>query len=311
MTVERFPITSREAWLQWRKQDLTCSDIGAARGLDPRRSPLQLYGEKTGQLMPQAENNIMRRGRWMEGAALLAFRELRPGWRIVPAGIYLRDTEHRLGGTPDAIAEDPDDKHQLVNVQFKTVTRSVYERDWPEPDGAPLSFILQTLGEGYLLNASRSILAVLVLDTYSADMVFRDVPRHAPAEEEVRRIAREFWDNVAAGRMPKADYSRDAEVLAELYPPDATAEAPRDLSGNNRLPALLEHRDELQRALGASEAEKKAIDAEIVEALAGATVGELPGWRIKRTTVSVKERLQEAYEYPRMTVTKLKDEANA
>lgn len=309
MTIERLHITDRQAWLDWRRNDLTCSDIGAARGVDPFRSPLQIYGEKTGRLMPQAENNLMRRGRWMEGAALIAFKELRPGWRIVPAGIYLRDTECRLGGTPDAIAEDPDDKHQLVNVQFKTVTRTAYERDWPEPDGAPLGYILQTLGEGYLLNASRSILACLVLDTYSADMVFRDVPRHAQAEAVVKKTATDFWANVAAGVVPKADYTRDAEIIAGLYPPDGPEEPPRDLSGSNRLPALLEEREQLQGVLGGHEARKKAIDAEIVEALAGSKVGTLPGWRILRKMIPVKEQHKAAYEYPRTFITRLKEEA--
>lgn len=305
MTIERFRITDRAAWLQWRAADLTASDIAAVAGVDEYRTALQVYGEKTGRLMPQGETNLMRRGRWMEGAALIAFRELRPDWHIVPAGIYIRDPELRIGATPDFIAEPPDE-NVLVNVQVKTVTRAAHERWEGRP---PLGYQLQTLTEGLLLDAARSELACLVLDTYSADMIFYDVPRHPKAEAELVRIAREFWANIAAGKMPKPDYKRDAGVLAELYPPDATEPAPRDLTGDNRLLEVLEQRDELQRVLGASEAAKKALDAEIVEKLAGSTSAIARGWKIKRTMVNVKERLQPAYEYPRMTVTKVEEEA--
>lgn len=313
MSIERYPITDRNAWLAWRKDDLTCSDLGAARGLDTRRSALKVYGEKTGRLMPDAETGPMRRGRWMEPAALFAFQELRPGWRIVPAGIYLRDTEVRLGGTPDAIAEDPDHKHQLVNVQFKTVSKTVYERDWPEPDGVPLPYVLQTLGEGYLLGAARSIIACLVLSEHNADMVFRDVPRHPKAEAEVRKIAADFWANVAAGVMPKADYHRDGDVIAELYPVDATQEAARDLSSSNRLPTLLPRREELLGVLKAANDEKDAIDVEIVEAMAGSRFGELPGWRLERRLIHVKAQAEPkpAYSYPRTFITKVEEEEHA
>lgn len=294
-----------------RRTDLTASRLGALRGLDPHTPPLRIYGEAAGLIMPSPENNLMRRGRWFEPAAITAFRELRPGWRIEPALTYVRFPELRFGATPDAIAEDPDHKHQLVNVQIKTVTKTAFERDWPEPDGAPLSYILQALAEGMLLDASRSLLVALVVGEWSADLAFRDVPRHPKAEAELLKIAAEFHANVAAGVMPKPDYRRDGDTIAELYPPNGLQEPARDLSGSNRLPALLDRREELQTLLGASEAEKKAIDAEIVEALAGSEHGELPGWKITRKMISVKERLTPAYSYPRMFITKAKEEPDA
>src|SRR5262249_36612560 len=154
-----------------------------------------------------------------------------------------------------------------------------------------LGYILQTLAEGYLLNAGRSLLVALVLGDHRAELHYRDVPRHQAAEEEVRRTAREFWDNIAAGKMPKPDYGRDGSVIAELYPPDVTLEAPVDLQGDNRLTEVLEQRAALKRVLKASEDECAALDAEVVEKLAGSTSAIANGWKIRRTTVFVKERL--------------------
>ena len=50
--IEVLKITDRDEWLRWRANDLTASDIGAAAGLDHHKSPLALYAEKTGMLLP-------------------------------------------------------------------------------------------------------------------------------------------------------------------------------------------------------------------------------------------------------------------
>jgi putative phage-type endonuclease len=78
MTIERYKVHDRDEWLALRAHDLTASDIGAAAGVDPYKSPLALYAEKIGMLMPQADNNAMRRGRWLEAAVLSAIRETHP-----------------------------------------------------------------------------------------------------------------------------------------------------------------------------------------------------------------------------------------
>jgi predicted phage-related endonuclease len=291
-----------------RAMDLTASAIGAVLGIDPHQPAIRVYGEKTGLLLPSAENNIMRRGRWFESAAIAAFREERPGWRIEPANVYLRMPEIRLGATPDAIAEDPDHKHRLVNVQIKTVTRTAFERDWPEPDGAPLHYVLQAMTEGMLLDARTSLLVALVVGEYSADLAIREVPRHKAGEQLVQKTAVNFWADVAAGKMPRPDYGRDGDVIAELYPPDDAQEAPRDLSASNRIREVLAQREGVKTLLSAAEAECKALDAEIIEALAGSTAAALPGWKITRKIQHRKEVTVAASSFPVLRISKVKAE---
>ena len=201
--IERHAVTDRDSWLALRSLDLTASDIGAAVGIDPYKSRLALYAEKTGMLLPQADNNAMRRGRWLEAAVLSAIREENPDWEVRPAGIYLRDPALRLGATPDALAVT--DEPGITNIQCKVVNRPGYERDWV--DGPPLHYQLQTLAEGMLLRADRSLVAALVIDTYSADLYLHPVPRHEAAEARVEASALLFWADVAAGRQPPPDYA--------------------------------------------------------------------------------------------------------
>ncbi|MER9336031.1 YqaJ viral recombinase family protein [Mesorhizobium sp. M0293] len=279
MTVSRFPIRDRMAWLAWRARDLTASDIGAAVGLDPYKSALKLYAEKTGLLMPDGDNPSMRRGRWLEAAVLEAIRDQQPDWEVRPAKVYLRDEALRLGATPDAVAAT--DEPGLTNIQCKVVARPTYEREWAL--GPPMHYQLQTLTEGMLLDAARSYLAALVIDTYTAELYLHPVPRHEAAEAKVRTLAAEFWANVAAGKRPAADYKQDAETLAAMFP-QSVAEPVLNLAGDNRLGELLPLRETLKSELADIEKGIEAIDTEIKDTLGEAERAELPGWKISWKT---------------------------
>jgi predicted phage-related endonuclease len=301
MTIEKHIVEPRSPeWLAMRKRDLTASDLGAVAGIDRYRTPLRIFREKRGEVPVDPENNIMRRGRWLEPAVIFALREKHPDWTIEPAGFYIRDASIRLGATPDVIANG------TINVQLKVITRPAFERDWAD-NGAPLTYILQTVCEGMLLDAERSILAALVLDTYSADLVVRDVPRHAGAEAHIRDIAVRFWDNVEAGRPPLPDYSRDREILERMYPPRPELES-LDLSTDNRIRELLDTRSRLKGEIKAAGELCDQVDAEIIDKLKGAPAARCDGWRLSwkeehRAEYTVKESTRRVL---RITETKEK-----
>jgi predicted phage-related endonuclease len=262
--IERYPVTDRAAWLAMRSQDLTASDIGAALGLDPYKSRLAVYAEKTGLLMPQADNNAMRRGRWLEAAVLSAIREQNPDWEVRPAAIYLRDPEIRLGGTPDALAAT--DKPGITNVQCKVVNRPAFERDWAE--GPPMRYMLQTLAEGMLLRADQSLIAALVIDTYTAELELFEVPRHDGAEARLRQVAVDFWAMVAAGQ-----------------------------------PELMRERSTTRTIIEVETQRLAEIDAEIKAKLGEHERAELPGWKISWKTQTRKEHMVAASTFRALRVT--------
>jgi hypothetical protein len=53
-----------------------------------------------------------------------------------------------------------------------------------------------------------------------------------------------------------------------------------DLSGDNRLPALLDEREELKLAMASAKGRLAELDDEIKDKLGSADAGALPGWRI-------------------------------
>jgi putative phage-type endonuclease len=304
--IERHPVTDRATWLAMRAQDITASDIAAAVGLDPHKTALKLYGEKTGLLLPDGDNAMMRRGRWLESAVLAALQEQHPDWAIRQPKVYIRDTDLRLGATPDAIAQ-VEVNGGIVNVQCKVVSRPVYERDWA--DGVPMHYQLQTLTEGMLLDVERSMVAALVIDTYSAELYLHDVPRHAAAEDRIRQIATEFWANVAAGKAPAPDYKRDAETIAALYP--KSEDVALDLTGDNELAVLLPERAVLKEMLKVDTDRLMAIDAEIKAKLGNAERATLPGWRLSWKLQHRKEQIMPASSFRVLRVTEVDIEEKA
>ena len=104
MAIERRAIVDREQWLDWRRQDVTASAIGALFRVHPYTTKLCLYAEKRGVEFPDEDNKVKRRGRWLEPAVAEAVRELRPDWTIEPPRCYLRDPELRLGALSGSTA---------------------------------------------------------------------------------------------------------------------------------------------------------------------------------------------------------------
>lgn len=298
-------IKEREEWLQWRQEVLTASDIGAVAGVDKYKTPLRVYAEKMVNLAPE-ESAIMRRGRMFEHAAYGYLVEDHPDWLWVRPNAFYADVDLKLGATPDALATSHE--RGLINVQIKTVSAPTFE-EW---NGIPPdAYVLQTVCENLLTNANEGILAVLVVSAYAAEMHEFPVPRHAGAEKRICDLAREFWKNIKAGLVPRPDYKLDADIINELKPPSDDVPVPLDLTGDNRLVEVLEKRQILKSQIKQGEADIKALDAEIVDKLDGATLATLPGWKITNKITHRGEYTVKASSFPRLLVKCLDDEEAA
>jgi len=292
MSIERWTITSREEWLKRRQSFLGASDVAAAAGVDKFKSRARLYAEKADRAPGTLENGAMRRGRLFEGAALEYLKEEKPTWVIERPNVFVADPETRLACTPDALVTVANTTG-TINCQIKTVSRPAFER-W---DGvAPLGYVLQVTCENMLVDAVAGVLCVLIVSAYDAELRLFDIPRHAAAEKKIVEIAREFWEDVAAGRRPAPDFTRDADLIAEMFPQPDPAKTV-DLTGDNRLAGILKDREDLKDVIDAARKAMEGIDAEVKYKLGDAEVAELPGWRLtwrleerKAYTVEASER---------------------
>lgn len=306
---ERFPVNNRGDWLALRKQDVTASEVAALFGAHPFKTALQVYAEKTGMSAGQGDNPAMRRGRILEPGCIVALQELHPEWSIVKATEYLRDAELRIGATPDYYRNAGQDERQRIlyePVECKTVAPEAFAQ-WG--DGVPLAYQLQVVVQAKLIAAPRGWIALLV-DNRAKDFELYEVPAHDGAWAKIVERVAAFWASVARGELPAIDYSRDREAIKALMPPKIAAPA-IDLSGDNRLPELLAHRERVKAVIKAHEEMEEAIDAEIIAKLAGHEAATLDGYRITHKTQSRKEHVVKASTFSVLRIAKLKEKEAA
>jgi predicted phage-related endonuclease len=279
MPIERIEITSRDQWMALRKQDVTASRVGALFGLHPYVTAARLYYEQSGIEFPEIEESpVMRRGRLLEGAVALAVEDERPDWNIIKGRYYYRDTELRLGATPDFLIEG--DPRGLGVLQTKTAAPSVFEKQWSGGTEIPFWITLQTLTECMLTGAAFGVVAAMRVDPFNLLCPILDIPRHETSEQRIRAAVKQFWRDVAQGNEPTIDYGRD-KALIQVLTPREVKDKTVDLSGDNELPALLDQRSRLHEMIKTYQDRCEEIDSEIRWKMRDAerVVG-LDGWSI-------------------------------
>ena len=307
MATERHAITSREQWLELRKQDVTASVIGALFGAHPYVTARKLYLMHSGLDFTEEENEAMRRGRLMEPTVAAAVAEQRPDWTLEKSEHYYRDPAIRLGATPDYLIHG--DPRGLGVLQIKTTEASIYARNWLGGNAIPFYIELQTAVECLLTEAAFGEVAVMVTPSRRLSATILPVPRWPSAELKIMAAVEQFWADVGAGREPDLDYGKDAKLIKLITPRDPVAGIPVDFTGDNETPMLLAQREEIMARLSEYQARKDAIDAELKFKMREGdhSVG-LDDWSIKYRTVHYKEKLMPARDTPTLNVTRRKQD---
>jgi predicted phage-related endonuclease len=303
MKIEKHPIKDRASWLAMRLFDITASDVSAVTGCNPYKSAAGVWAEKAGLVEP-SENNAMRAGRWLEHAALAAFKERHPTWDVVQPNTYYRSPEHRLGATPDAIAYDP--KHSgLINVEFKSVGASVFKK-WDEP---PLGYQLQCAAQAMLMDARYSILAVLTRSEWECELHEFKIPRNARAEARVLELVADFFRSVESGETPAVDHTRDLALITKIRPPKEELEG-IVIANDNRWPSIIEEHEELKAEEKSITQRIEELRCEIIAKLNGAPLGVCGDWRIKHKIVERHLKPREAcvQRFPQLTIMRVSND---
>jgi predicted phage-related endonuclease len=306
--IEKFDITDRrEQWLDLRKPDITASVASALLGAHDYVTAYELYLLKSDLVdSDPEESGPMRRGRLLEPVAAQLLSELRPNWKIqYPVGLYFRDTEARLGATPDCFATDENGK--LGVIQFKSVEASIFRRVWRDEDRAispPLYPVIQAITEAYLTGASWAAVAALVVG-FGVELHIVEIPIHAGVIDRIKDEVAAFWDRVARKDPPPADYARDSKLIAKLFPESDGHII--DLSSDNMLPELAIQDRALADEIKERKERREAIKSEILMKLGTASGATFQGGRITANTVHRKAYSVAASQYRDLRI-KLEDQ---
>lgn len=289
-----------ESWLKYRKCGIGGSDAGAVCGLNPYRSAMAVYLDKTTDEIEMIDNEAMRQGREFEDYVARRFMEA-SGKKVRRANAMFY-----YEGYPFMIA-DVDRMIVGENAGLECKTASPFMADKWKDGQIPMHYQLQCYHYMAVCNAECWYIAVLI---YGREFKFYKIERDEELINDLVRIEKDFWENhVQKGIMPDPDGSKIADsVIAEYYRQSVPQSVP--LTGFDE---KLRRRQELLAVIDRMDTEKKQIEQELKLYLGEAELAENERYRVSWKTVCsnrldekrLKEEQPEIYEkYRRETVSR-------
>jgi putative phage-type endonuclease len=205
-------------WHAARAQGIGASDAGSVLGLNPYKSVLRLWGEKTGRLTPPNldDNPNVQRGVALETPIAEAFCK-QTGIAIEPCGLLFQaDPPYEfILATPDFLM--PTQSDGWIPIEIKSP--SAYNRKlWESP---PAMYAAQVRQQMFVLGAPYGILVAGFSDKKGniTEIVSHYIdPLDGAEHEDVLLELERFWLDVQNDAMPMTPSKDTGAALDDLYP---------------------------------------------------------------------------------------------
>ena len=286
-----------EEWLKWRKMGVGGSDAGAVCGLNPYRTALEVYLDKTTGSLDLSDNEAMRQGREFEDYVAKRFMEA-TGKKARRANFMYYDEKN-----PFMLA-DVDRMVVGENAGLECKTASPYLAERWKDGKIPMHYQIQCHHYMSVCNADAWYIAVLI---YGKEFKYQKIERDEKIQSDLIQIEKDFWEgHVLKHKMPDPDGSKLADsVLAEYFKDSLEVSIP--LSGFD---GKLARRQELAGEIEKLESEKRLIVQELKLYLVEAELAENERYRVSWKPVSssrldekrLKEEQPEVYEQYKKTI---------
>lgn len=200
----------RAAWLKLRNKGLGGSDAGIIVGVNPWKSPYQLWLEKTGQVEPEniSEKEAVYWGTQLEDMVAREFMK-RTGKKVQRHGMLESAAYPFLLANVDRLVVGED-----AGLECKTTSAFKY-KDW-EGDNVPDSYYVQCQHYMMVTGLPRWYIAALIGGQH---YVWKCIERNEDDIEALFAAEHVFWTkNVTCGIPPEVDGSVScAEALREHF----------------------------------------------------------------------------------------------
>lgn len=203
---------TRDQWLEIRKTGIGSSDAASVAGLNPYRSALACFYDKTGQLPEQDMNEAMEWGVRLEPVIAKAFAE-RTGYRVRRRNAALRHPEFPWAlANLDRIVVDESRKPGVLEIK----NMSEWTSDVWSGEGLPEMYAIQVHHQLLVTGYSYGYLTALVGGNR---LVWRRIERDEEILQSLVEIERDFWEgHVLKGVPPAPDSSESTtEALKAIF----------------------------------------------------------------------------------------------
>lgn len=254
-------------WLRYRKRGIGGSDAGAICGMNPYRTAMDVYLDKTSDNIEEIDNEAMLQGRDFEDYVARRFMEA-AGKKVRKANVMFYDEAN-----PFMLADvDRLVVGEKAGLECKTASPFM-AKHW-EDGKMPVSYQLQCYHYMSVCNADAWYLAVLI---YGREFKYYRLERDEAVISDLIRIEEDFWNNhVLARTLPEPDGSKAGDKVIAEYFKDADAKT-IPLTGFDE---QLRRRQELIELMERMETERRQIEQELKIYLGDAECAENERFRV-------------------------------
>lgn len=204
-----FIMHDRQAWLDMRKNSIGGSEAGIIAGLNPWKSPYELWLEKTGQAEPPAleENERIYWGTVLEDTVAQEFTK-RTGKKVKRRGLMQSTLYPFITASVDRLLKD-----ELAGLECKTA--GAHSRSQWEDGKIPPSYYCQC--QHYMLVTGFPCWYIAVL-IGGQQFEYRKIERDNEDIAALLDMEREFWQHVTDRTPPAIDGSESCtNAIKEKY----------------------------------------------------------------------------------------------
>lgn len=277
MTANTQPdVDERTKWLNWRRQGIGGSDIGALLGFSRYASPWSLWADKTGLIPPTDTTERQAIGQDAETFLAQVFHR-RTGLHVTGQQTWCTHRHHEWARcTVDgfvhetSFADMPD--LALGTIQFKTDGRRSWNGITDPINGVPAGIEAQCQWE---MGVTQVEHCWLVVGFAGWNIEVFELEFRPTDFAYMLEIAADFWrDHVLTGVPPDPDGTdATSQAIAAIWPTHSQGEA----VAIDDLAELLTERGELKDLISAREKRVKEIDNTIKARLGEAEIGTVAG----------------------------------
>lgn len=264
---------SHDEWLKYRKKGIGGSDAGAICGMNPYRSPMAVYIDKTEDDLGNIDNEAMRQGRDLEQYVAQRFCE-ETGKRLRRANAIFYNVDYPF------MTANVDRLIIKENAGLECKTASAYSADKWKDGKIPESYELQCHHYMAVTGADAWYIACAIL---GREFVWKRIERDEEIIRMLIQIESDFWNNhIVPRNIPDPDGSKACDEIIKKYYPKSSCEAVQLLGFDDKL----KRRQQIQALTEKLETEKKCIDQEIQMYMQDAELAESSRYRVSWKSVT-------------------------
>jgi putative phage-type endonuclease len=278
--------TPREEWLRLRREGIGGSDALAVLGLDPWKTRMEVYLDKTGDSRAEREQtDAMAWGNYVEGSIADWFT-CKTGIKVRRCGLMQHETRPWQRVSVDRLSADGG----VLEIKNTNYHR---RGEWEDNEG-------EIVADGAEAQAQHAMAvtglphAWLAAQVGGQPPVIRRIERDESFIADLTACEEEFWELVEARTPPALEGCASAGLIARLYPEAADGKTV-ELSASD-VALLREYRKELANENAAKE-RKKEIKAQVTAVMGDAAVATYEGnvvarWANRTRTDVPKENIK-------------------